>query len=148
MENLKRNKTKSSFLKSKKNILTYGILGVFGIAAWIGFQSFQKKAEVQTYEYRWYALMPTSDSDPNNQTLASVNPISAPLSTDNTDCAQKDNAGDFCAVAIKFAPGTTNFTLPSTNLASSLSTHPDVSGIATSNTAVDADGDGYAQSPL
>jgi len=138
----------------KKSTITLCALCLIAIGSWIGLQSFQKEAvksslapEAQSFEYRWYELEPTMDDNPSQQTLADVNPISAPLPTDTLNCAQELNDGEFCAVAVKFEANTTDFTLEGDDLAEAISNHSSAISIATGVTTVDIDGDGYSQKP-
>lgn len=99
--------------------------------------------------YKWYPLKPTDKATANQQELASDQPmLTAPPSGTGTNCAQNNNTGDYCAVLVEFAPGTTDFTLSDqVKLDVAISGNPDAIGVANQTGTPDPNGDGYSRHP-
>ncbi|SKB95089.1 hypothetical protein SAMN05660841_03213 [Sphingobacterium nematocida] len=148
MENLKKN-----WLKAIMGLTLALSVGYFAVnASEKKPDKVEKKvsAEANAFApvYKWYALIPTSNTSTSAQQLLTGSPMSSPPSQTNPlDCARENNAGDFCAVIVEFAPGTTNFTLSGTDLQDAINNHTDAVGIASSNPDVDEDQDGYSRKP-
>lgn len=109
----------------------------------------KNKTELLDPIYKWYELVPTSNSSPSSQTLADDQPMSTPPpSGTGTICAQNNNTGNYCAVLVKFAPGTTDFTLSDlVTLDVAISGNPDAEGIANQTGTPDPNADGYSRHP-
>lgn len=110
----------------------------------------EKKEKIKSLDpiYQWYELVPTSSNNPSSQQLVSSTPMaSPPAQADPSDCARENDSGEYCAVAVEFAPGTTNFALSGTDLQDAINNHPDATGIASSNPDVDENQDGYSRKP-
>lgn len=98
--------------------------------------------------YKWYQLVETTNSTPAGQTLASLTPMSSPPpANDAFNCAQNSTAAKYCAVVIEFPEGTLDFNLSETNLQNAIDNHSTTISVASGNTAVDVDGDGYSRKP-
>lgn len=96
--------------------------------------------------YKWYELVETPNSSASSQQLASSAPLpSPPQETHPSDCARKDNTGNFCAVVVEFEPDATNFTLSGTDLEDAINSNSKAVGIASNNSDVDEDEDGYSR---
>lgn len=131
-----------------KSLIQKYMMAIVAVMMIVGFSAFkvvETHTNKQSYQYRWYELVETDETQPGQQMLASGIPISIPPETSEEDCARTDNTGDFCAVLIEFELETTNFVLEETDVADAIAQHAKARRVATNVIAEDEDLDGYSK---